>query len=246
MHVPARGRAGGKVILFGEHVVVYGRPAVATGIPLGLEVEVTAGEGPAVHSDAAGAAGDPRLGRLLAEAAGLVGLEAATVVARVRSDLPPGRGLGSSAALAVAMLRACAAAAGRTLARAEELAWGRRLEAVFHGTPSGIDPAAAALGGCFRFVRGEPPVVTPLALARPLPLVVAFGEAARSTGAAVAGLRARWEADRAAYDALFDQVAAVVERGAAAAAAGDLEALGACMDANQALLERLGVSSDAV
>jgi mevalonate kinase len=241
-----RGRAGGKVILLGEHVVVYGRPAIAAGLPIGLEVEVSAGAGPALASDDPLLAADPRPLTLLVEATRLVGIDPARVVARVRSELPAGRGLGSSAALAVATLRALATAAGRVLDRATELDAGRRLEAVFHGTPSGIDPAAAALATCFRFVRGEPPVVTPLRLAAPLPLVVAFGDRPRSTGAAVGGLRARWEADRARHEALFDEVAGVVERGAAAAASGDLPALGRAFDDNQALLERLGVSSDEI
>jgi len=226
--------------------VVYGRPAVAAGLPITLEVEVTEGDGPAITSDDPDLAADPRPRRLLAEAAALVGLDPSRLVASVRSELPPGRGLGSSAALAVATLRALAAAAGRRLDGATELDAGRRLEAVFHGTPSGIDPAAAALGTCFRFVRGEPPAVTPLTPAAPLPLVVTFGERPRSTGAAVGGLRARWEADRARHEALFDAVADVVERGAAAAERGDLVALGRAFDENQALLETLGVSSDEI
>ncbi|MCW5892223.1 MAG: mevalonate kinase [bacterium] len=243
MRTPARGRAGGKVILLGEHVVVYGRPAIATGLPLGLEAEVSAGDGPALASEHDG---DPRGADLVRAACAATGLDPARVVVRVRSELPPGRGLGSSAALAVATLRACAAAAGRTLSTDEELALGRRLEGVFHGTPSGIDPAAAALGRCFGFVRGEPPVVTPLAPPAPLPLVVAFGACPRDTGAAVGGLRARWDAEPATYEALFDAVAAVVARGAEALLRGDLTGLGAAFDENQTLLERLGVSSDEI
>lgn len=245
MRLPARGRAGGKIILLGEHVVVYGRPAIAAGLPIGLEAVVEDGDGPALRTDVSLAADDVRPARMVADAAALVGLDPARIVVRVRSELPAGRGLGSSAALSIATLRAVAAAAGRTLGRDEELVAGRRLEAIFHGTPSGIDPAAAALGTCFRFVRGDPPTVTPLATARPLPLVVAFPSQARSTGAAVGGLRGRWEADRERYESLFDDVAAVVERGAAAAAAGDLPALGRAFDDNQSLLATLGVSSPA-
>jgi len=240
----ARARASGKVILLGEHVVVYGRPAIAAGLPIGLEVEVTDGAGPSLVSDHEGLADDPRPRRLVAQAAVLAGVDPRRTVVRVRSDLPPGRGFGSSAALAVATLRALFVATGRTLPLATALDLGRRLEAVFHGTSSGIDPAAAALGTCFRFVRGEPPSVTPLELARPLALVIAYGERPRSTGAAVEGLRARWEADRARHEALFDAVASTVERGETAARAGDLAALGRAFDDNQALLESLGVSSD--
>jgi hydroxymethylglutaryl-CoA reductase len=134
------------------------------------------------------------------------------------------------------------------LSNDDERALGRRLEAIFHGTPSGVDPTAAAepSGSCFRFVRGEPPTVTPLRPRVPLPLVIAFGAQPRSTGAAVGGLRARWEADRVRYERLFDGVAAVVEAGARAAEGGDLPALGRAFDDNQSLLEALGVSAPEV
>src|SRR5439155_944829 len=95
------------------------------------------------------------------------------------------------AALAVAVLRALAAAAARRLARDEEIEIATRLEAIFHGHPSGVDPAGAALGGCFRFVRGTPPAIIAVRPAVPLPLVIAFGARPRSTGAAVGGLRGR-------------------------------------------------------
>jgi len=241
VNLPARGRAAGKVILLGEHAVVYGRPALAAGLGLGLEVDILPADGPARVESELG--DEERLDRLVAAAADAVGVPAQGFVARVRSELPPGAGLGSSAALSIALLRALARAAGRTLAGAEELALGRRLEAIFHGHPSGIDPAAAALGSCFRFVRGEPPAITPLRPACPLPLVVALGDRPRSTGAAVTGLRARWEADRAAHERLFDEVARVVEDGARAAERGDLPALGEAFDRNQELLRALGVSA---
>ena len=245
MKLPARGRAAGKVILLGEHAVVYGRPALAAGLPLWLEAEVIAGEGPArLESDRH--ADDPRPARLVAEAAAAVGLEARGLVVRVCSEVPAGVGVGSSAALAVAVLRSLAAAAGRRLAHDEELEIATRLESIFHGHPSGIDPVAAALGGCFRFVRGTPPAIAPVRPAVPLPLVIAFGAEPRSTGAAVMGLRARWEVERARHEALFDAVATTVEDGVRAAEAGDLGALGRAFDRNQALLEALGVSAPEV
>mgnify|MGYP000187056847 CR=1 FL=1 len=243
MRVPARGQAGGKVILLGEHVVVYGRPALASGLPLGLAVELRAGPGPAVYGEGGVVVEDARPAAVLERAATLFGLDPAAIVAEVHTQLPPGRGLGSSAALVVAMLRACAAAAGRRVQRDDELALGRQLEAMFHGTPSGIDPAAAALGGCFRFVRGEPPALTPIRLAAPLPLVVAFGDRPRSTQATVAAVRERWLADRPRCERLFDAVEALVARGVHALERGDLGALGACFAENQAVLDELGVST---
>ena len=240
MEKAAHGRAGGKVILLGEHAVVYGRPALATGIALGVDATLEVGQGPRLVSDEPD---DDRGVRLVAEVARAVGLDPSRTIVRVRSALPAGRGLGSSAALCVAVLRAAAAAAKRALTVDDELALGRRFEAIFHGTPSGVDPAAAALGSCFRFVRGEPPDVTPVVPGRPIGLVVGFGERPRSTGSAVGGLRARWETDRARYEGLFDEIGAIVDDGIRAARAGDLAALGTAFDRNQAVLEALGVSS---
>jgi mevalonate kinase len=246
--LPARGRAAGKIILLGEHAVVYGRPALAAGIGLGLEVEVTEGRGPLrCESDRPELLADERPARLVAEAAAAVGIPPRDLVVRVRSELPAGAGLGSSAALAVAVVRALAAAAGRVLGRDEMLALGRRLEGVFHGQSSGIDPAAAmSEGGLFRFTRGEPPDIVPLRAARDVPLVVGLGDETRSTGSAVGGLRARWEAEPTRYERLFDRVGAVVEEGTKAIAAGDLAALGQVFTQNQALLAELGVSAPGV
>lgn len=236
-----RGRAGAKVILLGEHAVVYGRPAIAAGLPLFLTARAARGDGPRIAGD-----DDPRGRALVGAAAGAVGLDSSEWVIEVESEIPPGRGLGSSAALAIATLRALADAAGRRLEGGEELRIGRVLEGVFHGTPSGIDPAAAALGRCLRFVAGDPPAIAVLPVAAPVPLVVAFDDAPRSTGAAVGALRARRAADPARHEALFDAIGAVVAAGEAALATGDLAALGRSFDENQALLEALGVSSAAL
>ena len=240
MSVTGRGRAGAKVILLGEHAVVYGRPALATGIPLTLEAEAVRGAGPALQSDAAADDRGPRLVRAAADA---LGLDPAEWIVRVRSEIPAGRGLGSSAALSVATLRALAQAGGCPMSSDDELVLGRRLEVLFHGTPSGIDPAAAALGCCFRFVRGDPPAVQPLANRVAIPLLIAFGDTVRSTAAAVGGLRDRWQADRARHERAFDRVAGVVTAGQAALERGDLEAFATACDANQDLLVELGVSS---
>ena len=247
MKLPARGRAAGKVILLGEHVVVYARPALAVGLARGLEVRVERGAGPlAVRTDVPALAADERPAALVREAAAALGIQADGLRVEVRSELPGGAGLGSSAALSVAVLRALAVAAGRRLSLADELALGRRLEAIFHGNPSGIDPTAAALGGCFRFTRGEPPMVTPLRVPRPLPLVVAYTGRGRSTGAVVAGLRERWEGDRVAYERRFDEVAGLVAEAAVAVESGDVVGLGRAFDENQRLLEALGVSAPEV
>jgi hydroxymethylglutaryl-CoA reductase len=172
----------------------------------------------------------------------MLGLEQWGFLVRIRSELPPGAGLGTSAALAIAVLRALAAGSGRRLEGDVEFALGQRLESIFHSCPSGVDPAAAVVGSCFRFVRGQPPSVTRVRTRRPLPIVLALGGGSRATTATADYLRACWHGDRVRYERLFDEVGAVVEEGVRAAELGDLGRLGEAFDRNQALLHALGVS----
>ena len=88
--------------------------------------------------------------------------------------------------------------------------------------------------------------MTPVRVGRALRIVIAWGDDARSTGAAVGGLRERWEADRATYERHFDDVARVVEDGVLAVERGDVDTLGKAFERNQALLATLGVSSPAI
>jgi len=236
--VTGHGQAGAKIILLGEHAVVYGRPALAAGLPLRLSATARRGDGPRLLGT-----DDVRVTGMIERAASHLDLDPREWTIEVDSEIPQGRGLGSSAALAVATLRALADAAGVRLEIDDELRIGRELERAFHGTPSGVDPAAAALGRCFRFVAGDPPTVTPLPVDGVVPLVVAYDDEPRSTGDAVGGLRERRDADPGRHERLFDEVATLVRAGERALASGDFAALGRCFDANHALLGALGVSS---
>ncbi|HHH31030.1 MAG TPA: mevalonate kinase [Polyangiaceae bacterium] len=148
--------------------------------------------------------------------------------------LPAGAGLGCSAALGVAVVRALDAAVGHRADDAQVAARSLAWEQVFHGNPSGLDNAMAAHGGIKRFVRGEP--LETLRAARPLRLVIGDSGEASSTRemvAAVARHRARGEGR---FQKSLDAIAALVSNAQLALEDGDLRALGQLMDLNQALL----------
>jgi mevalonate kinase len=253
----ATGAANGKLILLGEHAVVYGAPALAIGIDRGARAEAEARHrepstlalgGRTIDTSVA----DDDLARaftaLLAEAPAI-----GPVAVRAESDLPPGGGLGSSAALGVAIARAAAALAvprddaspedgdGRAvdvIARAS--AW----ERVFHGNPSGIDTAAAMHGGFFRFERARG--MRPITPAFDVWLCVGQTGTVSSTRAMVEGVARLRSRKPELVDSAVAGVTSLVENGALAIEAGDLTALGRLMDLNQMILAGLMVSTETI
>jgi mevalonate kinase len=228
----------GKLILLGEHAVVFGAVALAAGIPRGVRAVANPGQG---HVRVPAWAIDARLddGSMVATAA--TRLLAALGVGRldfaVDAGIPARAGLGSSAALAVAMARAAATAGTDD---ATLLAAVGEAEAVFHGSPSGIDAAAALCGGVGRFRKGEG--WRPVPVRRRIRLCVGLSGRPRDTRAqveAVGRLCARTPVARRFIDALSEAAEAGIE----ALALGDIDALGRLFDLAHGALAGLGVSS---
>lgn len=229
----ARARAPGKLILAGEHAVVYGHPALAIAVDRGTTVTLRRRPGPTALGRSV--VRDTRVLPGLLTVLPAEGLEI-----DIESDLPVGRGMGSSAALAVAVVRAHAALEAEPLDFATTHARAFGPERHFHGDPSGVDHAVSALGGGVRYVKAaDGPRITPL----PLPdlrLVVVDSGSAGDTGALVTGVRSR----RPGIDPALDRIGALVEELDAGLRAGMAHPeLGALLDENHSLLREIGVST---
>lgn len=246
----AVGAAPGKVILFGEHAVVYGRPALAvpvTQVCATATVEAgAAGEGLII--DAADLGERVSLachGHPLAEIARLalaeLGLNEPDWRVSIRSTIPIASGLGSGAAVSAALARALSAAAGQPFAAERVSVIVYEVERLHHGTPSGIDNTVIAYGQPVYFKRGDPP--QPFAIGAAFMLVIGDTGIASPTKVAVGDTRSAWQRETARYEALFDAVAEVVEAAKGAIAAGRADQLGPLMNENQRLLREIGVSS---
>lgn len=240
--------AHGKAIVLGEHSVVYGFPALAAAVPGSLTLRAAALADPRAPSTLRFPAWGLELGldarsehpvaRACLEVLGHCDGPLTGWAIEGDSRLPAGAGLGSSAALTVALARL---ALGPQAPVEEVVAGSMAGERVFHGEPSGIDSEVAARGGLLRFVRGQAP--TPVPLVAPLTLVVVPSRVGRSTAEQVAKVRARVEGYPSLARPLLEVLGRSVDQGIEALAARDLPRLGEIMQIAHELLSALSISS---
>ncbi len=252
-----RSSACGKVILLGEHAVVYGRPALALPIPLAVEAVVRqGGEGVNLVIPRWGLeqkirpAGGQGLGGILHNILEGLGLAGRAMTIEVIPHVPRAMGLGGSAALAVAVIRALDRAFELGLAESAVNALAYECEKAAHGTPSGIDNTIATYGAPLMYQRAttDPEQAgagrfEEVRLSEPVPLVIGITGRESLTAATVARVRRAWQTHQARYDAIFDQIAALTRAGVEALQSAHFEELGELMNLCQGYLNALQLST---
>jgi hydroxymethylglutaryl-CoA reductase len=162
---------------------------------------------------------------------------------RVYPNLPRANGLGGSAALAVAVIRALDRHCALGLTDQQVCALSYECERVAHGTPSGIDNTVATYGQPLLFQRGEPPVIEPLQFAKPLPMVIGLSGVESLTARTVGRVREAWQRNKQLYERIFDEIDSLAMQGIKALQAWDLQQFGELMNICQGQLNALQVSS---
>jgi len=244
--------APGKIILFGEHAVVYGRPAIAAPVTqVHADVEVADSRQPGIWIDAPDISLHAELGTL-PDSHPLSVLIIGTLKAvgitykfplsiHIHSTIPVASGLGSGAAVSVAIARALSAHLGLPLSddQVSQLAYGT--EALYHGTPSGIDNTVVTYACPVYFVKGQS--IETLKVGAPFTIVIGDTGVPAPTKESVGDVRRLWERDLDYWEKVFDQVGDLARRARGAIEAGDSSLLGELMNLNHELLQTMTVSS---
>ena len=247
------GTGFGKVILFGEHFVVYRIPAIVSAIDKRTTAAVEPFEGLGWTLDdrrpATPGYKEKKLEQQkdsterILKAAGIDPTRNPIKIT-LAGDLVAASGIGASAASCVAIARALSDEFGLCFSdeRINEIAY--EGERGYHGAPSGIDNTAATYGGLIWFVRGIQPTFERIKLKEPVEIVIGNTGIVADTAAAVAGVQERKEKHPRKYGRLFRTAEGLVHKARKSLEDFDLKAVGRYMNENHELLQGIGVSCE--
>jgi hydroxymethylglutaryl-CoA reductase len=248
----ATGEACAKVILLGEHAAVYDRHVLALPIKAAVTAQIAERASGVTLSIPQWDISDDwsKPDRKPGGASTVVdlimlqlGLTGRGFDIRVTSRVPLGMGLGSSAAFAVAVIRAFDQLLGLEKTELEINRLAFRCEGLTHGTPSGIDNNIATFGEPVLFSKSGGTRTQPVQLVELPPLVIATSHIRGVTKDMVAGVRARYEKNEALYTTIFDEINELSVAGAAALRDADYAYLGSIMNVCQGFLNAIEVST---
>jgi hydroxymethylglutaryl-CoA reductase len=242
----------GKVILLGEHSVVYGRHAIAVPVPQTIRVKIEdCKENVMLMIPSWGIEyqldKDIEQRQSFEKPAGAIlerlNLSNKGMRIEVFPDIPRGMGLGGSAAIAVAIIRGLSNHFNLGLSDGEVNGMAFESEKIAHGNPSGIDNTMATFGQPLIYRTGEPPLVERLNINESFSLVVGFSRHEGVTAKTVRNVREGWRKNTAMYEKIFDDIDDLVLKSVTAIQNNDFALLGQMMNFCQGLLNALQVSN---
>ncbi len=212
----------GRLILAGEHAVVYGKMALATSISLGVKAQVVENE---IFEKS----------KIVMKAVEVAGGDE-NIQVEIESNLPIGSGFGSSAAVAAAVIKSVKEYLGKTIDKDELFNLTLECEKLAHGNPSGIDPATVVYGGLIAYIKGQP--FERLKIKKPIKLLLLnSGEPTESTKEMVEFVASVKNRDKIIRDigSIVSQVRTNLVEG---------KSIAKMINMNGLLLEKLGVVGD--
>jgi mevalonate kinase len=250
--------APGKLLLFGEHAVIYGHPCIVTAVAQRMHATVTLTkdgiftlDAPDVniHSytkpmDQLGSGDIPRDATFAEHAVRLFAENNPTlkgVHIKTASEFTSTVGFGSSSASTVCIVGALHQLLNGKIDRHAIFKLAYETVLKVQGTGSGADLAAAVFGGTILFARGGE-VLEPLTL-KELPLVIGYSGKKADTVSIIQKVQKMRDENTEKIDDVFAQIGRITELAKTAVTAGDMSTAGTLMDLNQELLSSLGIST---
>jgi mevalonate kinase len=268
--------APGKIILFGEHAVVYGRPALAVPVTqVHADVEISDSDSTGImihapdihlHAELNTLPSDHPIAAVIHNFLFLSHVPPSpptrlpagegkfpSLEIKITSTIPVASGLGSGAAVTVALTRALSSHLHFPMTDEEVNAFAYEIERIHHGTPSGIDNTVVTYARPVYFVkrssspagrgaRGEGGIET-FTVGSPFTIVIGDTGISAPTKESVGDVRKLWEADKTKWEGVFDQVGEIARQARDAIERGMTKELGKLMNQNHILLQEMTVSS---
>ena len=244
--------APGKVILFGEHAVVYGQPALAVPVmQVHADVQVSDSPRPGIwieapdidlHAELNTLSSDHPLAAVIHNLFFALSIDPfPSLHLNIDSTIPVASGLGSGAAVSVALIRALSTYIGHPLSdeRVNDLAF--EIEKLHHGTPSGIDNTVITYARPVYFVKGRP--LETFKAGEPFFIIIGDTGVAAPTKEAVGDVRKLWMEDKVKWEKVFSKIGEIANQARSTIEKGKTKELGELMDQNHTLLQEMAVSS---
>jgi mevalonate kinase len=244
--------APGKIILFGEHAVVYGRPALAVPVTqVHVDVDVSDSARPGIWIHAPGVNLHAELNTLPSDHPIASVIHNFFFISRVSpspnleihisSTIPVASGLGSGAAVTVALTQVLSSYLHSPMSDEEINMFAYEIEKLHHGTPSGIDNSVITYAKPVYFVKGQP--IETFQVGEPFTIVIGDTGISAPTKESVSDVRKLWEADPAKWENVFDEVGRIAKEARERIEKGKSKELGELMNQNHTLLQKMTVSS---
>ncbi|MBD3229620.1 MAG: mevalonate kinase [Candidatus Lokiarchaeota archaeon] len=252
--------APGKCILFGEHSVVYGYPAISMGISLkskcmikkveqnGIQINLKNFNDHYEFTNLKQLINDPsfnhsQIKKGLKLISSKLKKELNNIIIEISSDLLTGSGLGSSASTSVALMAALNDFYDLNLSKRELSKLAYELEKIVHGTPSGIDNTTCTFGNLIYFQNNEFKILN---IPRDFNLIITYTGVIHKTAKAINHIKKVKDQYPILTSIILQNIGKITQIAREEIRNENLDGIGTLMNMNQGLLSSLGVSNHVI